>query len=124
MSVVYCTVECVGRISPQPARRSPIDSATMTNIWSLPGAASGLLLVISTCAYVKVSAARNQSPCLTHDACRAPVQRVPRLRSMILSEKRGAWGALYKAAVIGTRLHWQVSMACALMALCILFKSG
>ena len=43
---------------------------------------------------------------------------------MILSEKRGAWGALYKAAVIGTRLHWQVSMACALMALCILLKSG
>ena len=41
---------------------------TMTNIWSLPGAASGLLLVISTCAYVKVSAARNQPPCLTHDA--------------------------------------------------------
>ena len=44
---------------------------TMTNIWSLPGAASGLLLVISTCAYVKVSAARNQPPCPTHDACRA-----------------------------------------------------
>ena len=41
-----------------------------------------------------------------------------------LRRKRGAWGALYKAAVIGTRLHWQVSVACALMALCILFKSG
>ena len=103
-------------------------SATnMTNIWSLPGAASGLLLVISTCAYVKVPAAPHAQP--TASAPRMTpvlpaVQRVPRLRSMILSEKRGAWGALYKAAVIGTRLHWQVSMACALMALCILFKSG
>ena len=42
---------------------------------------------------------------------------------MLLSEKRGAWGALYKAAVIGTRLHWQVSVACCLMAFVILFKS-
>ena len=54
-----------------PARTAPRRStrdATMTNFWSLPGAASGLLLVISTCAYVKVFAARNQPPCLTHDA--------------------------------------------------------
>ena len=51
--------------------RPPPGAATMTNIWSLPGAASGLLLVISTCAYVKVSAARHQPPCPTHDACRA-----------------------------------------------------
>ena len=60
--------------SPRDAtrERAAIDcDATMTNIWSLPGAASGLLLVISTCAYVKVSAARNQPPCPTHDACRA-----------------------------------------------------
>lgn len=57
-------------------------------------------------------------PALTVNA-----QRVPRLRAMLLSEKRGAWGALYKAAVIGTRLHWQVSVACCLMAFVILFKS-
>ena len=39
----------------------------MTNIWSLPGAASGLLLVISTCAYVKVRRFRKH----THPDCTA-----------------------------------------------------
>ena len=40
---------------------------------------------------------------------------------MFLSEKSGAWGTLYKASVIGTRLHWQVSLSCALMAAYLIF---
>ena len=42
---------------------------------------------------------------------------------MLLSEKRGAWGAFYKASVIGTSLHWQVSLACVASAVYILLKS-
>lgn len=100
----------------------------MTNIWSLPGATAGCLLVITTCAYVKVWPAPPAPPRIplascTCLHCTVNAQRVPRLRAMLLSEKRGAWGALYKAAVIGTRLHWQVSVACCLMAFVILFKS-
>ena len=69
---LHRTVSPVRILYPLTCSRLPAASdATMTNIWSLPGAASGLLLVISTCAYVKVSAARNQPPCPTHDACRA-----------------------------------------------------
>jgi hypothetical protein len=71
----------------------------MTNAWSWPGFVSVMLLATCTCA------------CL---------RRVPRLSSMLLSEKTGALGALYKMSIVGTRLHWQVSLACALMAMYIL----
>ena len=72
----------------------------MTNLYSWPGAISAGLITCATCAYVR---------------------RVPRLKAMLFSEKRGAWGALYKASVIGTRLHWQLSLASVLMAFYLLF---
>ena len=46
---------------------------------------------------------------------------VPRIKQLLFSEKSGVFGALYKASVIGTRLHWAVSIACALhMAIYVL----
>ena len=62
-------------------------------------------------------------PCAHRPRPARSPQRVPRLRAMLLSEKRGAWGAFYKASIIGTRLHWQVSLACVASAVYILCKS-
>lgn len=42
------------------------------------------------------------------------------MKAFFLSEKNGVFGALYKASVIGTRLHWAVSLACIVMGLYIL----
>ena len=75
-------------------------SAVMTNVYHFDGLVIFALLVICTCAYIK---------------------KVPRLRDFLLSEKKGLFGALYKAAVIGTRLHWAVSAACIAMAAYVLF---
>ena len=72
----------------------------MTNVYHFDGLVIFALLVICTCAYIK---------------------KVPRLRDFLLSEKKGLFGALYKAAVIGTRLHWAVSAACIAMAVYVLF---
>ena len=72
----------------------------MTNVYHFDGLVIFALLVICTCAYIK---------------------KVPRLRDFFLSEKKGLFGALYKAAVIGTRLHWAVSAACIAMAVYVLF---
>ena len=77
-----------------------VDAARMTNVYSLHGLLTAALLICCSCAYIR---------------------RVPRLRQMFLSEKSGAWGTLYKASVIGTRLHWQVSLSCALMAAYLIF---
>ena len=71
----------------------------MTNIYSFPGMCAAILLVICSCAYMR---------------------RVPQLRKLFLSEKRGAMGTLYKASVIGTRLHAWVSLSCGAMALYLL----
>lgn len=71
----------------------------MTNVYHFDGLIIFVLLVICTCAYIK---------------------RVPRLKQLFLSEKKGLFGALYKAAVIGTRLHWAVSIACVVMAFYVL----
>lgn len=72
----------------------------MTNVYHFDGLIIFALLVICTCAYIK---------------------KVPRLRDFFLSEKKGLFGALYKAAVIGTRLHWAVSATCVAMAVYVLF---
>lgn len=72
----------------------------MTNVYHFDGLVVCALLVVCTCAYIK---------------------GVPRLREFFLSEKKGLFGAFYKAAVIGTRLHWAVSASCVLMALYLLF---
>lgn len=58
------------------------------------------LLVICTCAYMR---------------------RVPRLKQWFLSEKKGFWGVFYKASVIGTRLHFFVSVSCVLAGCYLLF---
>ena len=72
----------------------------MTNVYHFDGVIVFVLLVICTCAYFK---------------------RVPRLKQLLLSEKKGLFGALYKAAVIGTRLHWAVAATCCIMAVYVLF---
>lgn len=72
----------------------------MTNVYHFDGLVIFALLVICTCAYIR---------------------RVPRLKAAILSEKKGLFGALYKASVIGTRLHWAVSIACVITAVYVLF---
>ena len=72
----------------------------MTNVYHFDGLVVFTLLVICTCAYMK---------------------GVPRLKQFFLSEKKGLFGALYKAAVIGTRLHWAVAAACVVMAVYVMF---
>lgn len=72
----------------------------MTNVYHFDGLLIFTLLVICTCAYMK---------------------SVPRLKQFFLSEKKGLFGALYKAAVIGTRLHWAVALVCVTMAVYVLF---
>lgn len=71
----------------------------MTNAYSFDGVMVLALLVVCTCAYIR---------------------RVPKLKEFLLSEKKGVFGVLYKAAVIGIRLHWLVSLSCAVMGLYIL----
>ncbi|KAM4698905.1 protein kish-B isoform 1-T1 [Discoglossus pictus] len=72
----------------------------MTNIYSLDGLLVFALLFVCTCAYLK---------------------KVPRLKSWLLSEKKGVWGVFYKAAVIGSRLHLAVALSCIMMAFYVLF---
>uniref|UniRef100_A0A914UKZ4 Protein kish-B n=1 Tax=Plectus sambesii TaxID=2011161 RepID=A0A914UKZ4_9BILA len=66
------------------------------NAYSFDGLIVVALLLVCTCAYLK---------------------KVPRINSWLLSEKKGFFGIFYKAAVIGTRLHWAVSIVCAITAL-------
>lgn len=72
----------------------------MTNVYSLDGILVFGLLFVCTCAYFK---------------------KVPRLKTWLLSEKKGVWGVFYKAAVIGTRLHAAVAVTCVVMAFYVLF---
>lgn len=69
-------------------------------VYSLDGILVFGLLFVCTCAYFK---------------------KVPRLKTWLLSEKKGVWGVFYKAAVIGTRLHAAVAIACVVMAFYVLF---
>lgn len=68
-------------------------------VYSLDGLLVFGLLLVCTCAYLR---------------------KVPRLRTWLLSERRGIWGVCHKAAVIGTRLHVAVSVSCLLMAFYVL----
>jgi len=70
------------------------------NIYSFDGLLAFVLLLICTCAYLR---------------------RIPRLKSMLLSEKKGFAGIFYKFSIIGTRLHIPVAISCALMAFYIMF---
>ncbi|KAM8951107.1 protein kish-B [Lycaon pictus] len=70
------------------------------SMYSLDGILVFGLLFVCTCAYFK---------------------KVPRLKTWLLSEKKGVWGVFYKAAVIGTRLHAAVAIACVVMAFYVLF---
>lgn len=72
----------------------------MTNAYTFDGLVVFGLLVICTCAYMR---------------------RVPRLKQWFLSEKKGFWGVFYKASVIGTRLHFFVSVSCVLAGCYLLF---
>ncbi|PAA55286.1 hypothetical protein BOX15_Mlig006462g2, partial [Macrostomum lignano] len=71
-----------------------------TNIYSFDGVLVAMLLFICTCAYMK---------------------RVPKLKDWCFTDKSGIWGVLYKAAVIGIRLHVPVSVCCLLMAVYVIF---
>ena len=95
---------CLSPFSPSPLPPTSFKPfaipPTMTNAYTFDGLIVFSLLVICTCAYIKT---------------------VPRLKQLFLSEKKGLWGTLYKAAVIGTRLHWVVSTSCVLMAVYVMF---
>jgi hypothetical protein len=71
----------------------------MTNVYSFDGLVVFGLLLVCTCAYMS---------------------RVPRLKQWLLSEKKGFFGIFYKAAVIGTRLHFLVSLSCIAMGIYVL----
>lgn len=90
-------------LPPLTAPRTPYPGpgpTAMTNVYSLDGILVFGLLFVCTCAYFK---------------------KVPRLKTWLLSEKKGVWGVFYKAAVIGTRLHAAVAIACVVMAFYVLF---
>jgi len=72
----------------------------MTNIYSASGLLVALLLLICTAAYL---------------------HQVPRLREWLFAEKKGVQGALYKASVIGRRLHMPVALLCFATAAGLLF---
>uniref|UniRef100_T1J9Y3 Protein kish n=1 Tax=Strigamia maritima TaxID=126957 RepID=T1J9Y3_STRMM len=74
----------------------------MTNVYSFCGAFVFGLLLICTCSYIR---------------------RIPKLKQMFLSEKKGIFGVLYKASVIGTKLHIPVSLTCIFMSIYILVLS-
>nr|XP_026652495.1 protein kish-B [Zonotrichia albicollis] len=86
----------VGQWPGVPPDPSPTD---LPAVYSLDGLLVFGLLLVCTCAYLR---------------------KVPRLRTWLLSERRGIWGVCHKAAVIGTRLHVAVSMSCLLMAFYVL----
>jgi len=98
---IFITAELVCEPLPSIYPLDPANEASlkMTNVYHFDGLIIFILLVICTCAYIR---------------------RVPRLKQLFLSEKKGLFGALYKAAVIGTRLHWAVSIACVVMAFYII----
>lgn len=75
-------------------------SENMTNAYSFDGLVVFGLLLICTCAYMK---------------------RVPKLKQWFLSEKKGFLGVFYKGAVIGSRLHIPVAIACVTMGIYVLF---
>ena len=101
MVTIFITAELVWEPLPSIYPLDPANEASlkMTNVYHFDGLIIFTLLVICTCAYIR---------------------RVPRLKQLFLSEKKGLFGALYKAAVIGTRLHWAVSIACVVMAFYII----
>uniref|UniRef100_A0A8C4QGC9 Protein kish n=1 Tax=Eptatretus burgeri TaxID=7764 RepID=A0A8C4QGC9_EPTBU len=68
-------------------------------IYSLDGLLVFGVLLVCTCAYLS---------------------KVPRLKRWLLAEKQGFWGVLYKASVIGTRLHIPVSLCCVALAFYVL----
>eukprot|EP00037_Helgoeca_nana_P023716 m.246766 g.246766 ORF g.246766 m.246766 type:complete len:74 (+) comp26436_c0_seq1:330-551(+) len=70
------------------------------NAYSLDGMIVIVLLFICLCAYMR---------------------RVKRLKEFFLTEKNGPMGSLYKASIIGTRLHWAVSLSCLAMSVYVLF---
>ncbi|MEE6493034.1 hypothetical protein FKM82_016706, partial [Ascaphus truei] len=65
------------RAGPGDSNRGEVSlrASTMTNVYSLDGLLVFSLLFVCTCAYF---------------------QKVPRLRSWLLSEKKGVWGVFYK----------------------------
>ncbi|KAF8356796.1 hypothetical protein PRIPAC_91791 [Pristionchus pacificus] len=73
---------------------------TRMNAYSFDGLIVVALLLICSCAYLK---------------------RIPRINQLLLSEKKGFFGIGYKAAVVGTRLHHVVSIACLSTAFYALF---
>jgi len=112
-------------------------------VFSFEGSVAALLLFICACAYFQAAALYVPvSKALDPHSCLWGGQRVPLLKDKFFSERKGAWGTLYKgapstcvtrpwscseprcslsaAAVIGKRLHWQVSAACAFMGVYIL----
>ncbi|CAJ0573238.1 unnamed protein product, partial [Mesorhabditis spiculigera] len=64
------------------------------NAYSFDGLITVVLLLVCTCAYLK---------------------RVPRI-STLIADKNAPLGVFYKAAVVGTRLHYAVSVSCLLTA--------
>eukprot|EP00053_Salpingoeca_punica_P002634 m.38801 g.38801 ORF g.38801 m.38801 type:complete len:75 (+) comp11696_c0_seq4:146-370(+) len=72
----------------------------MANIYSIDGMVVAILLMICTCAFIR---------------------RVPRLKAFFLSEKKGAFGTLYKASIIGVRLHWLVALLCIVTGVYLVF---
>ena len=74
----------------------------MTNIYSMEGVLSAALLFVCACSYLR---------------------RVPVLRRSLMRPREGPLGVLYKAALVGRRLHAAVSLACTGMAVYLLFIS-
>ncbi|XP_023217749.1 protein kish-B-like [Centruroides sculpturatus] len=71
----------------------------MTNVYSFDGVIIFALLVICTTAYLR---------------------KIPKIRDLFLSEKKGFLGIFYKASVVGIRLHIAVASCCVASSLYLL----
>ena len=81
--------------------RVSVHCVSACEAYSLEGVVVILLLFVCSCAYIS---------------------RIPRLKSFLLSEKKGFWGLFRKGAVIGVRLHWHTGLCCAAMACFLLTR--
>ena len=73
----------------------------MTSAYSLEGFLVLLVLFVCSCAYIS---------------------RIPRLRTWMLSDRKGFFGLFRKGAVIALRLNFQTALAAVALAVYILLR--
>ena len=86
--------------NPRTGMWQPIDQPPPFSSSTTGGVVCIVLLFVCSCAYLS---------------------RTPRFQDALFSRKRGPLGILWKAAVLGTRLHAWFAAACAIAGFWVLF---